>query len=428
MDKTKTDSLNSDSKDQFKDVFLDKYPFVAREYKKNRAVLSTYIHIPFCRRKCSYCDFVSFDGLQREKMRMSENEYVDLLCSEIRQEACRSILHTKLEAMETIYFGGGTPSLLTSKSVEKIISTIDKEFQIKGDAELSFEMNPEGVDIDYLRDLKSLGINRLSLGMQTADDKQLKFLGRAHSVKDFVHQVENARQVGFDNLSSDIILALPHQTLSDINKSVRLLCQLSLEHISAYSLILEEGTFFYELHKKGKLQVPSEEEEREMVHYFNEYLRGEGYYQYEISNYAKTAKQSRHNSTYWLNEYYYGFGLNASSYTFASRKKRTARFTDYRDEIQNKQEAKIEEVQTYPTEAITEYLAFAPRLIRPFAGSDFERRFKRKVSNDLKICLESLKERGFLQYCSAEENKGYILTELGKDYADYVSREVLFAT
>ena len=411
--------------EDFKELFLAKYPFEAREYLKNRAVLSAYIHIPFCRRKCAYCDFVSFDGIQRKKMNMSEDEYVDLLCREIGQEANRSRKYTELDPLETIYFGGGTPSILQASSVAKILDMLEKEFHIEKDAELSFEMNPEGVTIDYLRDLRKLGLNRLSLGMQAANDNHLKFLGRCHSVNDFVAQVENARKVGFNNISSDVILALPKQTEADIENSLNLLCKLDLEHISAYSLILEEGTYFYELYKRGKLKLPTEDKEREMVHFCNEYLRNNGYYQYEISNYAKPKKQSRHNSAYWLNEYYYGFGLNASSYTFASRKKRTASFDEYRVEIEKGQEAMLEEVQDFPKEAMKEYLAFAPRLLRPFAGTDFERRFARCLDSDVKGRLDSLCERGFLKFYDQGE-EGYILTEKGKDYADLVSREVLF--
>ncbi len=403
-------------------IFPDKYPFVPRHYDVGRPALSAYIHIPFCRRKCAYCDFASYAPHKAKAMGMNEDEYTRYLCSEIENEFLEQDRKLVLP-LETIYFGGGTPSVMSNSNLDRIIDTLNGTFGISKDAEITIEMNPENVTYDYIRCLRKSGFNRLSLGLQAAQEERLRFLGRLHSKEDFCIQVERARQLGFDNISGDIILALPNQTKDELEETLSLLCEYEVDHVSAYSLIIEAGTAFFNLYKKGRLDLPSDDEERDLVHFCEQFLAEHSYFQYEISNFCKPGKVSRHNSAYWLNEYYYGFGLGASSYTFATRRKRCLDFREYKKEIDAKLAAKVEDVLDFPDEAIKEYFAFSPRLIRPFSGKDYLSRFSTQLSDERQATLDSLVSKGLLRNLG---DGSYILSNLGKDYADEVSRELFF--
>lgn len=275
---------------------------------KNKRKLSLYVHIPFCVRKCNYCDFLSFKGNLEEK-----ELYQQALCQEIESLSSVQKNHYKIE---TIFFGGGTPSILEAKQLEQILALIRKSFLIDVDAEITIEMNPGTVTKEKLKIYREIGINRLSIGLQTTDDNRLKQLGRIHTYQQFLDNYCWARELGFDNISVDLMSALPEESLKQYQLDLERIVALDPDHISSYSLILEEGTPFYSNKMIQKL-LPDEEEERAMYDLTQTFLEEYGYNRYEISNYSKIGKESRHNKVYWTGEEYLGVGLGASSYLWA---------------------------------------------------------------------------------------------------------------
>ncbi len=255
---------------------------------------SVYIHIPFCRRKCNYCTFASYSDLQLI------DEYVLALTSEISQRY-------KGENLKTLYIGGGTPSLLPAGHLKKIISL----FNYKNNAEITCEANPENLSYDWLSEVFQNGINRLSLGVQSFDDKILKIIGRKHTVKAAFDAIFNARKAGFKNINVDLIYGLPTQTMPDLSTSVITACELGVEHISSYGLKIEDGSYFA---KNPPEKLPDEDMQADMYLKLIELTKKYGYKHYEISNFAQTGYESKHNLTYWRGENYYGFGCAASGF------------------------------------------------------------------------------------------------------------------
>ncbi|MBO5312770.1 MAG: radical SAM family heme chaperone HemW [Clostridia bacterium] len=271
--------------------------------------LGIYIHIPFCLRKCGYCDFYSFRCVSPER----EEQYVDALCKHIAFECS---LLDGYEA-DTVFLGGGTPSILTTQSMDKIFQTLRESIKIKEDAEITVEANPGTVTREKLECYMRNGINRLSIGMQSTKDSELSRLGRAHTFKDFEESYRLARECGFKNISVDVMFALPDQDLEGFVETLDRVCELDPEHISVYCLKIEEGTFFYDI--KENLALPSDEEQYEMYTTMCELLEKRGWRQYEISNFAKKGYRSRHNLKYWLSQEYIGFGPSAYSFVAGVR-------------------------------------------------------------------------------------------------------------
>lgn len=283
--------------------------------------LSIYLHIPFCVKKCLYCDFLSFpvleDTLQGNggcyvnskcefKQEITKN-YVNLLCQEITAFAPQ---YNKYRII-SVFFGGGTPSLLSDGEVSRIMETIRRHYHLAEDAEITIEMNPDTVTEDKLREYKTAGINRISIGLQSADDEELARIGRVHDYKTFERVYVLARKIGFGNINIDLMAALPEQSVASYERTLKNVTALMPEHISAYSLTLEEGTPLYE--RREEYHFPTEEEDREMYALTGEYLASCGYHRYEISNYAQYGCECRHNKVYWQRGDYVGFGLGASS-------------------------------------------------------------------------------------------------------------------
>ncbi len=264
--------------------------------------LSIYIHIPFCVRKCLYCDFLSGPASVGEM----EN-YVNLLLWEIKEQ---SIFYGDHKVV-SIFFGGGTPSLLPARETGRILERIREGFSVAGDAEITAECNPGTVTAQKLREYITHGINRLSIGLQSANDEELARVGRIHSYSDFLETYTVAREAGFRNINIDLMAGLPGQGMASYRKTLERVTALSPEHISAYSLILEEGTPLYV--NQDAYTFPDEEEEREMYELTGRYLEVAGFHRYEISNYAKEGWECRHNKVYWRRGDYAGFGLGASS-------------------------------------------------------------------------------------------------------------------
>lgn len=275
---------------------------------KEKQGLGVYIHIPFCVKKCNYCDFLSAPANVD-----IINNYINSLLTEIKATEGR----TDDYIVKTVFIGGGTPSVLDGATIVKIMEQLDKAFKIDYESlEASIEANPGTVTHNKLKDYLRAGINRLSLGLQSANDDELKLLGRVHSFRQFLDNYDEARSLGFENINVDLMSALPNQTLASWEDSLKKVVSLEPEHISAYSLIIEEGTPFYQLYKENGPavnQLPDEETERSMYHLTRSFLESHGYHRYEISNYARPGYECRHNSFYWTGVEYIGFGLGASS-------------------------------------------------------------------------------------------------------------------
>lgn len=263
-----------------------------------------YIHIPFCVKKCNYCAFLS--GPAGPEVRQ---EYVNHLIEEIRLRS------REVPEADTIYFGGGTPSLLTPEQIGHILEEVRKAFRIAEGAEVTLEANPGTLTEESLAGYGNAGINRLSMGVQSMDDRRLRYLGRIHTAEEVRRDVKMAREAGFHNINLDLIFAIPGTDVSDAMEDLEAIAALEPEHISFYSLQLEEGTSFFRDFEAGKLREVPDETDREMYHRGIQALREKGYRHYEISNFARPGYESRHNSKYWNMAEYVGLGLGASSYT-----------------------------------------------------------------------------------------------------------------
>lgn len=279
----------------------------------NRKSLGIYIHIPFCVQKCLYCDFVSGPASDEIK-----RNYVNYLLKEI--EAC--IYGNKSGSeyiVDTIFIGGGTPSVLDADWIEEVLCKLKEWFEISDDCECTIEVNPGTVDFTKLEKYGEAGINRLSIGLQSCNENELKVLGRIHDFKNFEETFQAARTAGFDNINVDLMSSIPEQTKESFTRSLKQVINLSPEHISVYSLIVEAGTPFYEM----GLNLPDEDTERQIYYKTGEILKEHGYGQYEISNYAKPGKECKHNIRYWQCDEYIGFGVAAASYVNGVRWKNT---------------------------------------------------------------------------------------------------------
>lgn len=265
--------------------------------------LGVYLHIPFCIRKCNYCDFCSFPDSNGKLMA----EYAEELIKKIKEF---SLCNGK-RRVDTVYFGGGTPTLMPTELFEKVIFALNESFDILDDAEITVECNPASIDEKGLFALRKLGINRLSIGLQSADNAELKALGRLHNFEDFRNTFYSARKAGFYNISIDLMYGIPEQTHESFAKTLSTVVELSPEHISAYGLKIEEGTAFF--NNIEKLSLPDEDTYAELYTFCCEYLANNGYSRYEISNFSKEGRESRHNLKYWELDDYIGFGVAAHS-------------------------------------------------------------------------------------------------------------------
>ncbi|ASK63142.1 coproporphyrinogen III oxidase [Virgibacillus phasianinus] len=267
-------------------------------------VQSVYIHIPFCQQICHYCDFVKF--FYNEKL---ADEYVEALSNEIRTN-----VKERKQPVKTIFIGGGTPTALNVKQLQSLLEVIAERFDVTACEEFTIEANPGDFDADKAKLLKRYGVNRVSLGVQAFDNQLLEDIGRLHKVKDVYNTVNLLKKHGFDNISIDLIYALPNQTVDGFEKSLQEAISFDLPHYSTYSLQIEPKTVFYQRHKKGKLHRPPQEDEVQMYKILRDTMKENGIEQYEISNFAKPGYESKHNLTYWNNDYYYGFGAGAHGY------------------------------------------------------------------------------------------------------------------
>ncbi|MEG2892596.1 MAG: radical SAM family heme chaperone HemW [Clostridium sp.] len=332
---------------------------------------SLYVHIPFCARKCLYCDFNSITD------RSLEDEYIDRLLTEIDK--------IPEKKFKTIFIGGGTPTILSIQNLEKLLTKLEKYSPI----EFSIECNPGTLTIDNLTVMKKHGINRLSIGLQSSNNSILKSLGRIHSFEEFLDGYNNARSVGFNNINIDLMFAVPEQSFEMYKETLDKITSLSPEHISAYSLIVEEGTPFYRMNEKGVLKVVDEDIEREMYDYTIEYLQKKGYGWYEISNFAKNKLESQHNIVYWSTTDYYGVGAGAHSYVNRYRYSNPKSIKEYIDFIDSYVDYEDKEYID-DKNAMEEFMFLGLRMIDGISKDEFKKRFNVAIEDIYKEAIDKL--------------------------------------
>ena len=276
---------------------------------KTMKTVGIYVHVPFCKQKCKYCDFISFQNCENYF-----DDYFECLKKEITEKADEINSENKKILIDTIYFGGGTPSIVCEKYIEEVLKKIYEYYNVSENAEITVEVNPGTVDKFKLEKYFEIGINRLSIGLQSTDDKLLKMLGRIHTYKEFGNTYDLARKIGFKNINVDLMIGLPNQSLENVNDSLEKIAQKNPEHISVYSLIIEENTKMFDLIEKGELELPDEDVERKMYWSVKKFLEENGYIHYEISNFSKSGFESKHNANCWNQHEYLGFGIAAHSY------------------------------------------------------------------------------------------------------------------
>ena len=369
----------------------------------NDKEIGVYVHIPFCKRKCYYCDFISFC----EKDELQE-KYINTVIQEIED----FFNLNKNVKIKTIYIGGGTPSFIDGKYIEKIMNTFNKE----GVVEATIEVNPGSASLEKLKKYKECGINRLSIGLQSTEDRLLKKIGRIHNYNDFLATYNLAREVGFDNINVDLMIGLPGQTIEDVKSSLNKVINLNPSHISVYSLIVEENTIIYNLIEQNKIVLPDEELERNMYWYVKNYLELGGYEHYEISNFAKNGKKSLHNLDCWNQKEYVGFGVSAHSYLNRKRFCNIGVLEEYIKDFKNTKE--VQEVQSF-YETKQEYMLLGLRKIKGVCISDFKNKFGENPIFLFKNELNKLIEEGLLEITT----NNIKLTNKGLDFANLVWEE-----
>lgn len=375
--------------------------------------LGIYIHIPFCKKKCDYCDFVSFSGATLK----AQDSYIQALLDEIENAP-----NVGEYLVTTIYIGGGTPSYINPEHIQKLMEKIVEKFYVTEKAEVTIEVNPGTVDDVKLKSYKASGINRLSIGLQTTNDKMLKKIGRIHTYEDFLDTYIEARKAGFKNINVDLMLALPEQTLDEVMDSAKRIVNLNPEHVSIYSLILEEGTPLYEKAKSGKLKLVDEDIERRMYWETNNLFRRYGYNHYEISNYSKSGYESKHNVNCWKQEEYIGFGLNAHSYFNGKRYTNTSDIDEYIKNINAKKYSKniiVEEENREKEQIMKEYMMLGLRRIEGVSISEFQRKFATNPLFYFSIQMDALQKKELIEV----DLDNIKLTKKGLDFANIVFQE-----
>ena len=373
--------------------------------------MELYLHMPFCVRKCAYCDFLSFpSGAKTQRM------YAKRLMEDIGVMGKR---YGEIP-VETIFIGGGTPSVPDSGLIVEIMEHVRHAFHVVDGAEISMEANPGTVTREKLTDYRKAGINRLSFGLQSANDRELKLLGRIHTWAEFLESFTLARECGFANLNIDLMSALPGQTCESWKETLSRVTDLDPEHISAYSLIIEEGTPFGERYgsEEGRKLLPDEESEREMYHETKRFLKDCGYERYEISNYAKPGRECRHNIGYWTGVPYLGLGLGASSYLDGCR------FTvnpDMKQYLEEKPGMFTDIEKLTKKDMEEEFFYVGLRMTAGVSLSEFERRF----GISAKEVYPGLMETFVKEKAARFEGDRFVLTDYGLDVSNYIMAQFL---
>lgn len=400
-----------------------------------REKMELYIHIPFCVQKCNYCDFLSF--VVNDDVR---EEYVDALLRQIDLESERSSMYLYgYREISSIYFGGGTPTVLSAKQLDRIMNALARRFKLSSDIEITIEANPGTVDLNKLKDIRKSGFNRISIGMQSANDRELGMLGRIHTYDEFKKCYINARLADFSNISIDVMTGLPNQTEEILAKTLDNVIALYPEHVSTYSLIIEENTPFWEKYGHVEGPVVGEEQERKLYWSTVEKLKINGYNHYEISNFARKGYESRHNTGYWTRIPYLGLGLGASSFLYqnkeakmnpygdgvydyhygvnAIRKKNTTSLKEYLQNPDVKEEENILDLK----DEIEEYMFLGLRMMKGINIETFNQEFNYGFFDLYAKKIDKLLAEGLIMI----DGNIIKLSERGIDYGNYVFSEFL---
>ncbi|XZM24940.1 radical SAM family heme chaperone HemW [Clostridium perfringens] len=373
--------------------------------------ISLYIHIPFCAQKCLYCDFPSF--ARKDHLRKAYIEALNKEIISLREK------HNNLE-INTIFIGGGTPSVLEADELECLLKEVAKLNMAK-DIEYSMECNPGNLTEEKLEVMKKYGVNRISMGLQAKQDNLLKGLGRIHNYKTFKENFLLAKKVGFNNINVDLMFGLPNQRLNEWEETLREIISLEPAHISAYSLIIEEGTAFYNLYENDKLKLPTEEEERKMYHLAKKILEENGFNQYEISNYAKEGKECRHNLAYWNMDNWIGVGLAAASYINGKRIKNISSVEKYINFINEKGEAVEEIINNSKNDNMEEFMFMGLRKINGIDENEFKNRFSMNINDVYGEILNKYIDEGLL----IRESGRIFLSEKGIEISNIIMADFL---
>lgn len=370
--------------------------------------ISLYVHIPFCKQKCFYCDFKSYAGIEE-----LENDYIDALILEIRNK-CKGYL------IKTLFIGGGTPSYLSENNLSKLLKELNK-LSFLDDAEKTIECNPGTLSDEKIKIIKENNMNRISMGLQTTKNNLLKNIGRIHTIEEFKANYKRVRELGIENINIDIMFGLPNQSLEDYKETLEDIVKLNPEHISAYSLIIEEGTYFYKLYEENKLNIPNEDDERRMYEITKEILEDNNYKQYEISNYAKEGRECRHNKVYWELDEYIGVGVSASSFIDEKRIKNIDNIKEYIERINSNIDVSESIVANSLKEDMEEFMFLGLRMIEGVSIDKFKDKFSKDINDVYGEIINKNKKLGLLD----EKNGRIYLTDKGIEVSNWVMSEFI---
>ena len=380
--------------------------------------MELYFHIPFCVRKCFYCDFLSAPADGQTKA-----AYMEAL----RRETALRAEEYRCDSVTSVFIGGGTPSAVKAEEIAALLSTVRQYYPLAEDAEITIEVNPGTVTAEKLEVYRAAGINRLSIGLQSADDRELAAIGRIHTWQQFLDTYGLAVGAGYRNINIDVMSTLPGQTLESYRRTLEKILSLTPQptHISAYSLILEEGTAFWDMSQRGELTLPDEDADRQMYSETKRILAEAGYSRYEISNYAKPGHACRHNCGYWRRDEYAGFGIGAASLVQESRFRNGDSLTAYlRDPVGCREELQV----LSPQEQMEEFMFLGLRMTEGVSERDFEDRFGQRLADIYGGVIQANLRDGLLEWQCGEEHgnaRRLALTERGLDISNYVMAQFL---
>ncbi|MDC3415574.1 radical SAM family heme chaperone HemW [Aquibacillus salsiterrae] len=374
-------------------------------------VSSVYIHIPFCHHLCHYCDFTKF--FYNEAM---ADEYLEAL-----QKEMSTYVEEPKQAVKTIFVGGGTPTALNDRQLKALLETISQYFNVSDCEEYTFEANPGDLNVEKIKLLKAYGVNRISMGVQVFDNQMLEELGRFHRIKDVYQNIDALAQHNLSNVSIDLIYSLPNQTVEHFDSTLKEALSFNLPHYSAYSLQIEPKTVFYQRFQMGKLQKPKEEDEAEMFQLLRDRMEAHGKVQYEISNFAKPGWESKHNLTYWNNDFYFGFGAGAHGYLPGKRIINVRPFPAYVKKAMENGRPVLHIDEVGKKERIEEEMFLGLRKIKGVSKRKFQSRYGLRLESVYRDALRTLVERGWIY----ETDDTVALTEEGQLFGNEVFQEFL---
>lgn len=375
-------------------------------------MLGLYIHVPFCVQKCNYCDFNSFKikGNDKKEYLNAIEKEMKLYCDEFKNKQ-----------FDSVFFGGGTPSILNIEELKRLVGSVFKNFNIKETAEVSMECNPGTINKEKLIHMKELGINRLSIGLQAIQNHHLKYIGRIHSYEEFEKNYLEAKEVGFDNINIDLMYALPNHKKEEWKESLDKIISLNPSHISAYSLILEEGTKLYEMYDNEEFSLLDEDTDIEMYNYTINKLKENGYNQYEISNYSKEYKECKHNIIYWKCDNYLGLGPGASGYIGDIRYNNISDLNEYNHKISQNIKPIEEETILSEKDKIEEFIFMGLRMNEGISLKVFKERFSISIEDIYKEPIEKLIDSKLLEL----DKDNLKLTQKGREISNTVFIEFI---